>query len=90
MRGSRWTSIVRTTGNWPKEPASNGALCTKVLFKNKAKRSLSNGLLIQVTDEKAIYLEKRPSKMPVICVRKLNCACNGARATTKRPEISAL
>jgi hypothetical protein len=52
MRGSRWTSRLGTTGNWPKEPASNGAPCTKVFFKNKAKGSLSNGALIQVTNEK--------------------------------------
>jgi hypothetical protein len=39
---------------------------------------LSNGLLIQVTNEKAIYLEKRPSKTPVIRVRKLNYARNDA------------
>jgi hypothetical protein len=60
------------------------------LFSNKAKRSLSNGLLIQVTNEKTIYLEKRPSKTPVMRVRKLNRACDGAGATTKRPEISAV
>jgi hypothetical protein len=60
MRWSRWTSPSADYRHRPKEPSSNGAPCAKVLFQNKAKGSLSNGLLIQVTNEKAIYLEKRP------------------------------
>jgi hypothetical protein len=36
---------------------------------------LSSGWLIQVPNEKAIHLEKRPPKTPAICVRKLNHVC---------------
>src|SRR6266404_7308349 len=57
MCGTRRTSAVGATGKWPKEPASNGAPCTKALFENKAKGSLSNRLLIQVPNEKAIHPE---------------------------------
>jgi hypothetical protein len=63
-----------TIGKWPKEPASNGAPYTKTLFDNKAKGSLSSGLLIQVPDEEQSTW-RRPGKTPAICARRPNYTC---------------
>ncbi len=68
------TTAVELHAKDLKEPASNGAPCTKLLFESKAKGSLSSDLLIQVLNEKAIHLEERPCKTPTISVRTPKCA----------------
>jgi hypothetical protein len=42
---------------WPKEPASNGAPCTKALFENKAKGVIEQRLAHPGPKRKAIHLE---------------------------------
>ncbi len=67
------TSAVELHPKDLKEPASNGAPCTKLWFERKAKGSLSSDLLIQVLKRKRIDLEERPCKTPAISVRKPKC-----------------